>query len=549
VARDYASLEPIIYKMFDYGDEDLAVTHPEWGDVGSYNFFCWDDLHSGPGAYDFTRIERWLSTLAGMRRPSGAPQSGVLTIINHISGYPGRDGWKDCTPEYVYDQWDAANPTKPRPTMNGRKVGSIATENGVPHSIPYYKDTLYWWPAYGQFIAALGQWYAALPPGWRQILKAVFFAPGLDGEAHDVKGSVPSPSGNRFGQLCESCIGWWDAAFPSLPLFMVVGPGQGAVNLARLCWQRGIGIKNNGLMNDVDSDKGYSWDAEGNPHPLEQQLQVGLWDSFRYAASVGQPVWVESAHDLQESQRVFAHAHALHYVPVGIDLHSTWLAKTAPGNLDFLRAHMNHGPATAPSAWCVLRDMEYPLVTWPGSQDGLRRGYSGHPGDFCYYMARTSPDADAPRYEDVGPADAPESRQARRVTRAEFSIDDRFAPPPYRLRVRWLPEEGRDLIIDADEMPELFPSANTTAGVWETIETTINARQFTLTSNGAAVHRVDVVPLEQPEPPEPPEPPTDWAAMLALITDLQRRLGEMDDEGHAVYASLDALREMIEAAE
>jgi hypothetical protein len=57
------------------------------------------------------------------------------------------------------------------------------------------------------------------------------------------------------------------------------------------------------------------------------------------------------------------------------------------------------------------------------------------------------------------------------------------------------------------------------------------------------------VPLEQPEPPEPPEPPTDWAAMLALITDLQRRLGEMDDEGHAVYASLDALREMIEAAE
>lgn len=553
--RDYGSLERIIYKMFDYGEEDLAATHPEWGDVGSYNFFCWDDLHTGYGTYNFSRIEQWLARLAGMKRPSGAPQSAVMTIINHISGYPGWAGWKDCTPGHVYDQWDAAYPDKPRPTMNGRKVGSIATANGILHAIPYYKDSNLWWSAQAQFIAALGRWYDALVPELRGILKAIFIGVGLDGEAHDVKGSVPSPSGSRFGQLCEASIAWWDAAFPTLPLFMVVGPGQGAVNLAKLCWQRGMGIKNNGLMNDVDSDKGYSWDADGKPHSFDQQLQIGLWDSFRYAASVGQPVWVEDAHDLQESQRIFAHAHALHWYPVGIDLHSVWIEKTAPENLDFLRKHMGHGPQTAPDAFCMLRDTEYPLFTWTSQQDKLKRGYSGHPGDFCYYMTRTSPDADAPRVEGVGPADAPESRQSRRATRAVFAVSEEFAPPPYRLFVHWLNEPDKQLFVDGE------PLAINAVGGWSTSLATINTRLFTLASNGAAVHMVRVEPIQ--EPPSPPEPKPDYAAMLSEIATVQQRLDTatsgIDEataaleiaqgEVSAAYADLAALRATVQAAQ
>jgi hypothetical protein len=412
--------------------------------------------------------------------------------------------------------------------VNGRKVGHTATVGGALCAIPRYKDTSYWWPAQQQFIAALGAWYAALPAELRAILKAIFFGVGIDGETQATKNGVVDPSGARFADLCRASIEWYDEAFPDLPLFMACAPGQGRMELTKLCYERHIGAKHNGLQNDVDSSRGYTWTKNPNGDSLDEQVWYGLWDHMRWALREGMPVWIESAHDVSAPQRELAKYHALHFQPVGIDLHSDWLLHVDGPYLDFMRQQMGRTASNAPAAWYCLREKEYPYLeeTW---SDGIKRGWSGHTGDFCQFISMADV-ADAAAVYGLGPSGTPGNRVCRVVKTATFQIDAEFAEPPYDLSVTWLQEPGKTLWVDDSASSQMVESAGD--GAWATTELTVKSRTFTL-RGGCAVHLIVATPaVEPPDPPTPPEPDFDSAVLWAGINGAQAAI---DDARREVY--------------
>jgi len=511
-----------IYKFFEWsGAQD---------GYGAYGFDRWERLHTGPGEYRWDIIDAWLD------KQGDKPKA--FAIATHLSELDGWESFADCTPAWVYDGMN-------RPTMHGRPVGKIvtATVNDVTKTaaLPYYNDQGRWWNYLKEFVLAFGARYDG-------VFDAIFAGPGLDIENQPSK--APFGDGNqgyRFGQLCMAYSDWHKEAFTKTPVFTVVSIGQGRRALAEHAAANGQGIKHNGgFVHDLDSHQGFD-------------NFVGSWDAMQWANDMGVPTWVESAYGYQDKKKYWWSIYAsLAYHPVAVDIHSGLLDAFTPEQVQFIESHTGKTAADAPDAWCVLRDMEYPVQKWTQKQpDGtyLPYGCSGHPGNWDYFLHMLD-DADAPRFEDIGPSDAPESRQCRRITSATFEIS-LAAEGPYDVAIRWLDEPGHWLSLDGGATM----LAGTGSGLWDTLDVTVEDRRFTLTGDGAAVHRVLAVPVDGGGEPEPPVVEPDWDAMLAQIavaTDaLERCYAEMSEatehinaaetQRRAASEAVIALRGMIEA--
>lgn len=491
-----------IYRFFNWdGAQDGC---------GAYGFQVWSKLHLGPGQYDWSFIDNWLEKQAG--KPT------AFAVCTHLSQLDGWESFADCTPAWVYDGMG-------RPSMHGRPVGKIVTvtdKDGkiTSAALPYYNDQTRWWKYLEEFVRAMGARYDGDPR-----LTAIFAGPGLDIENQPSK----SPYGdgnqsNRFGQLCMAYSDWHKAAFTKTPVFIVVSIGQGRQILAERAAANAQGLKHNGgFIHDLDSHQGYD-------------NYVGSWDAMQWAVDMGVPTWVESAYGFMDKKKYWWAIYAsLHYHPEAVDIHSGLLDALSLEQRAFIEAHTGVVAYESPGAWCVLRDMEYPVVRWTGSSDGKAYGCSGHPGDWEFYMARTSGDAGAKRVEDVGPSDAHESRQCRRVTSAEFAIDDGVTPPPYELSIRWLQEPGAAMRVEHGAYAQEIISDD--SGTWQTARMKLCSRQFKVTSQGAHIHMLYASPIEeQPEPPEPPEPGPGLDTE-ALWTAMQACQAEVDEALRAAYQS------------
>lgn len=492
-----------IYRMFDWGD--YADGH------GAYAFDRWQRLNPAQGEYNWSIIDSWLDKNAG--KPT------LFAVATSLSSLAGWQSFADCTPEWVY-----ANDAK-RPVMHGRRVGKVVTwtdDNADPPvtyeaALPYYNDTSVWWPALKEFTLAFGARYNGDPR-----LTAVGLACGLDIENQVSKS--PFPDGNqgyRFGQLVTNYSDWYAEAFPGTRCFAVCTIGQGRMKLAQHAAANGQGVKHNGgFIQDMDSHQGYD-------------NFVGSWDYMQWANENNVPTWVESAYGyLSTENRYWAIWASLAYHPVAVDIHSGLLDKFTPEQVQLISAFTNVTAETSPAAWCVLRDMEYPLVKWTGGNDGLPYGCSGHPGDWNFYLRRTSPDSGAKRVEDVGPEDAPESRQCRLVTDATFHVD-LAAEPPYELSVRWLQEQDKTLWVDDGN--SLWMVESDGSGTWKTTPVTIKSRTFTL-RGGVHVHMVYAAPIEvEPQPPDPPEPPGPTLDSTVLWAGINGAQAAIDDARREVY--------------
>lgn len=500
-----------IYRFFEWAGEQDGY--------GAYGFAPWDRIHKGPGQYDWAFVDAWLDKQAG--KPT------LFAIATHLSQLDGWESFADCTPPFVYDGLG-------RPTMHGRPVGKIVTytdKDGktLSAALPYYNDQSRWWKYLQEFVMAFGARYDGR-------FTALAIGPGLDIENQPSKSPFGDGSqSNRFGQLCLAYSDWHKQAFVKTPVFVVVSIGQGRMILAQKAAANGQGIKHNGgFISDLDSHQGYD-------------NFVGSWDAMQWANDFGVPTWVESAYGYQDprSKYWWSIYASLAYHPVAVDIHSGLLDAMTPEQIDFIEAHTNVTAATAPSAWCVLRDMEYPVKTWSQKQpDGsyLPYGCSGHPGNWDFYLTMLD-GADAPRYEDVGPSDAPESRQCRRVTEAMFKASDLFPPPSYILTITWLQEPGKVLSVNGT------PVSNSENGLWAACSMTLDDRQFVLTGNGAAVHMLTVTPTT--EPPEPPDDDID-ADVILKATDLARQSVEavtaaVDRATHAVGVASTKITEAEQA--
>jgi len=368
----------MLYKMFEW--QGVQDGH------GAYGFERWQKLNPAQGQYDWAIIDRWLD------KQNGKPCA--FSVATHLSSMDGWESFVDCTPEWVYGA--------DRPTLNGRRVGHVVeytdTNGRLFHAaLPAYEDRTGWWQALREFMLAFGARYDADPR-----LTVVFGGPGLDMENNNTKPPVgDANTGYRFGQLCTEFIRWLAEAFPTKPAFYVCTTGQGRLEQAKLAGSLGLGVKNNGLLPDMDSHQGYG-------------VFVGSFDPLAWANENGVPVWIETAHWLGKENMYWSIPACLHYHPAGVDVHSGWFDSMPQEQLDFWSRHVGVTAETAPGAFVVLRDSEYPKRTW--TQSGALAGCSGHVGDWEFYMRRLSGDAGSPRVTNVGPADAPESRQCRLVT-------------------------------------------------------------------------------------------------------------------------------------
>ena len=426
----YPTVVPIIYKMFDTGT-DYQHLKPEWGPIGSVQFYLWEDINPAPGVYNWAPIDRGLAAEAALKvtLPDGReiPKPVVLQIFPYISSAAGWQAvFYDATPRWVYDQIDAANPENPRPVVYGRKVGHALRGCGTTAVLPMY-DSPIWREAYYQMVRAFGARYGDHPQ-----VTAVVINTGLDGETQPVKDWYCSwetyldqqAGGVRyhFGKFVSEAMAVYRQAFPRKPIFINNAPGGSGMRKATsdyaATFTPPIGLKNSSLWIDRDSHQGY-----GNFY--------GMWDLVNtYSQTL--PIWLESAYGLGgKEHRYWTWIAGLHYHPDAIDVHPEFLSQSEPEWLRFVVAHLGVNIQNTPDVWTVLRDAEYPLQSWGTG------GVSGKVGDWFFWLYRRE-EAPQSATERVWRENMPAakehvfSRQTRRTQQAKnqiymsFDIDDGY---------------------------------------------------------------------------------------------------------------------------
>ena len=421
---------PILYKMFDWGT-DYQNLHPEWGPIGSIQFYVWEDVNPGRGAYHWDVIDRELAKEAVLKvtLPDGReiPKPVVIQVFAHLSS---ATGWKatfyDATPVWVYDVIDSQNPGDPRPIVRGRKVGHKLVGCSTEAVLPMY-DSPTWRQAYFDMVRAFGERYNDHPQ-----VTAIVINTGLDGETQPVKdwycdwNSLLDKQATdvryRFGQFMNESMDVYRKAFPNKHIFINNAPGGSGVRKATsdraASYDPPIGLKHSGMWIDLDSHQGY-----GDFY--------GSWDLIR-AYSMTLPIWLESPFGLGgKEHRYWSFIAGLHYHPDAIDCHPEYFPQSEPEWLRFVVDHLGVSIHDTPDVWTVLRDTEYPLVSWG------KGGVSGHMGDWTFWLYRKE---DAPQSatkrvwrEDMpGAQDHVFSRQTRRTQQGKnhffmsFAIDDAY---------------------------------------------------------------------------------------------------------------------------
>ena len=426
----YPTVVPILYKMFDTGS-DYQHTKPEWGPVGSIQFYLWEKINPEPDVYNWVPIDQGLAAEASLKvtLPDGReiPKPVVIQIFPYLSSAVGWNAvFYDATPNWVYDQIDAANPGNPRPIVYGRKVGHALTGCGTTAVLPMY-DSPIWREAYYKMVRAFGARYANNPQ-----VTSVVINTGLDGETQPVKDWYCSwetyldqqAGGVRynFGKFINEAMAVYREAFPRKPIFINNAPGGSGVRKATsdyaATFTPPIGLKNSSLWIDRDSHQGY-----GNFY--------GMWDLVNtYSQTL--PIWLESAYGMGDKEhRYWTWLAGLHYHPDAIDVHPEFLSQSDPAWLRFVVTHLGVNIQNTPDVWTVLRDAEYPLQSWGAG------GVSGKVGDWFFWLYRRE-EAPQSATERIWREDMPAakdhvfSRQTRRTQQAKnqvymsFDIDDGY---------------------------------------------------------------------------------------------------------------------------
>ncbi|MFA5054479.1 MAG: hypothetical protein WC565_10490, partial [Parcubacteria group bacterium] len=434
-----------LLQFMDFKATDFTTTYPDIKPgVGGVWHLRWDQFNPAQGQFDVSIIERWLAAEAKNKLHDGTAKPLIAMLLVHTAPDEKDTQGVDYSPGWV----QAIAPSL------------LATAaNGTAAKMPAYNSAL-WWIYLTEAVKALG---AALD-GRPQVIY-VAIGHGCDAELWAMKSpwnaKMPSGVERTFGVETVRLLDTYKVAFPTTPLLVRATPGSGRKTFTMEAIKRGIGVQMCGMQ--VAAQNAHGW---GN--------EFGTWDMLKAAKAAGVPAVAESTFGMGSGE-------AKHWAILGmlgmrvdaIDVHPPWLEDVPADTWNWAVKHMGCTAETAPDAFIILRDYDtkYPPIQWTGS-NGVVSGQSDWPGDFCYYMTRTSPDADAPRFEDIGPSDAPESRQCRRITSATFEIS-LAAEGPYDVAIRWLDEPGHWLSVDGGATM----LAGTGSGQWDTLDVTVDARR------------------------------------------------------------------------
>jgi len=368
-----------------WGDNYLPI-----GQTGTVVWWPWSQVEPANDAYNWAKID---AILDQQIKPV------QLMILHHTSDYQNGQYFVDWTPSWVGV-----------PTIK-------LTCSGLTANVPDYRSAV-WRSHLLDMVADVGAHYDADPR-----VGSIIVATGLDGETQVVKpaggcnwlsvlNTQASGTEYRFGQTITYLLDGYKAAWPDTLKLLNNAPGSGRMARADAAVARGIGLKHSGMIPDVDFHEG---------------SDDSLW-AFMAKYCGAQPCWVESAYGFGNYEHMRWSLYAgLHYHPVGMDLHKTWWDVVEPEVLAWADAHLNVTVADAPSAWVVMRDSEYPILT----------GASGHRGNWQFYASATGGVQVLKTAMPAAQADW-RSRQARLGTEFVFTPDAAFVRPAYTLRVTYL---------------------------------------------------------------------------------------------------------------
>ncbi|MGQ9493337.1 MAG: DNRLRE domain-containing protein [Anaerolineae bacterium] len=395
-----ANLPPVIFVMLDWmngdwGNPDYYFSyidqwgswnevrgHPEYGALGGWKAFHWDDLNPQKGIYDWTLIdayildaqEMWVTLPDGsiIAKPVGVAVQTWTSVetttqigVNHTPVWVASQGGGAITS--CYDPDGLSGPCKPMCTPN---FGNTIWQ--------------YW---FDQFILAMGQRYDNNPDFYN--LSIVLIATGFDDETNERKNvagcTYYTGNSRAFDNWVDHVMQTYNLAFPNTVQFLqaTLHGLHGNAAQAASFPSRMTGVKNNGLEIDFAGDEIY-YDGVlvggllGFSQLYHEQIPTG------YEPKGGVPV--------QGTYWLLIEGLSAHPYMFDIQLpiiEATYQAELQTGFpiMNFVRNHLGKSVEDTPDVWIVLRETKRTDTCWKAS-DGIYKCYGPHHGDFMYWLYR-----------------------------------------------------------------------------------------------------------------------------------------------------------------
>lgn len=418
------TIPPLYYAFYDWQNVDFGQRFPDFPPIGSQPVFGWEDLHVGPGLYDWTLIDSYLRAAASMTVTlldgSVISKPLILEIVenesevyttqySHDPNYANRvDPWAarmvfhDYTPGFVKSA--IAGPLI-RPitysTTSGQ-ISTLTTDGGsylvdiLPGTgacitrtvaiVPKYNNAT-WQMYYKQFVQALGARYNNHP----QIV-AVVSGPGMDQEFGQATKAFFECGTNANPYMTDAS--YWDAvvragtsgdildtfrtAFPSKPvLLQFTGSGK---DRAEIAMQSGysfpVGMKQATLTHDNNNQ--YQTNNVGTLQLMDRYSQTTYiaWENA-YAYNGPNPNGRQI--------RYFTFLAGLMSFPDYMDFIGGWMIDwdlLDSGILHWVQPYLGRTITNTEDIWVAMRDTDY----WPPVGGAIM--YGGWHDDFTYGLHR-----------------------------------------------------------------------------------------------------------------------------------------------------------------
>lgn len=395
-----ANLPPVIFVMLDFmngdwgnpsyyytytdhfGNRQEVRGRPEYGALGGWAEFYWDQLNPGRYVYDWTITDEYVLAAQQMqvRLPDGSVIAkpvgisvGTWTMhetadrigINRTPGWVANYSTEPITS--CYDP-DDTGPCKPFCTPNFAN--------------------LTWQNWFDEFVYAMGRRYDNNPDFYNLVW--INLHTGADGETNERKnfGSCAYyvVNSRAFDQWVLRTMSTHNRAFPNTPQFIQSTLHQLADHAAYAASfsSKLSGVKMNG------------WDVD---HPSAEirydGVLVGGTMGFSQLFHEQIPTGFEPGISPQVQGAYWMFMQALSVHPYIMDIQLPIIATTYQAELqtgfpimDFARRHLGKQVENTPDVWIVLRETKKLDTCWRGSADGIYKCYGPHRGDFEYWLYR-----------------------------------------------------------------------------------------------------------------------------------------------------------------
>ncbi len=394
------NLPPVIFVMLDWfngdwGNPDYHFSyidkwgyrqeyrgHPEYGALGGWAAFHWNDLNPEKGFYDWSKTDKYIRDAQAMQvtLPDGSVIAKPVGIAIETWAMEELDNQIgiNYTPYWVAAQ-------------GGGSTGSCYDPDGSgpckPFCTPRF-SSLVWQYWLDQFILAMGQHYDNNPEFYN--LAFVLIATGADQETSERKSfgdCAYNPGGNTraFDDWVFHVMGTHNIAFPNTPHFIqstLHGIHYHAQHAATFP-SKMTGVKVNGLEVDVPSAE-IRFDG----------VLVGGVTGFSEVWHESIPTGFEPKHGNGIKGSYWFYMQGLSVYPYMFDIQlpnikDAYLSAQQIGFpiQDFVRTHLGKSVHNTPDVWIVLRKSYFQDSSWTGS-DGIVRTYGPHHEDFEFYLYR-----------------------------------------------------------------------------------------------------------------------------------------------------------------